>query len=124
MFRDPADYKWCSWAEAMAGDEHARDMYRFIYEGVADEWIEIVKLHKAAIHARIGEIDETAANGGIRSILCRRSRSRRCSVTGFCARGAGVLRERQLGIYSETYTEGSDPFDVCQKWPGKRIFKI
>ena len=59
--RNPAEYKWCSWAAAMSGNEHARDMYRFIYEGVADEWSEIVKLHKAAIRARIGEIAEVAA---------------------------------------------------------------
>ena len=63
--RNPAEYKWCSWAAAMSGNEHARDMYRFIYEGVADEWSEIVKLHKAAISARIGEIDGAAASGGI-----------------------------------------------------------
>ena len=62
--RDPADYKWCSWAAAMAGDEHARGMYRFIYGGVADEWDEIVELHRAAIRARIGEIDEATAGGG------------------------------------------------------------
>ena len=55
--RNPAEYKWCSWAAAMAGDEHARGMYRFVYEGVADEWSEIVKLHKAAISARIGEME-------------------------------------------------------------------
>ena len=63
--RDPADYKWCSWAAAMAGDEHARDMYRFIYEGVADDWSGIVELHKAAIRARLGEIDDAAERGGV-----------------------------------------------------------
>ena len=30
--RNPAEYKWCSWAAAMAGDEHARGMYRFVYD--------------------------------------------------------------------------------------------
>ena len=58
--RNPAEYKWCSWAAAMSGNEHARDMYMFIYEGVADEWSEIVKLHKAAIRARIGEVSDAA----------------------------------------------------------------
>ena len=32
-----------------------------------------------------------------------RSPNRRCSATGFCARG-------KYNIYSKTYTEGSDPF--------------
>ena len=63
--RDPAEYKWCSWAAAMAGDEHARDMYRFVYEGVADEWREIARLHRAAIRARLGEIDDAVERGGI-----------------------------------------------------------
>ena len=35
-----------------------RGMYRFIYEGVADEWGEIVERHRAAIRARLGEIDD------------------------------------------------------------------
>ena len=63
--RNPAEYKWCSWAAAMAGDEHARDMYRFIYDGVADEWGEIVELHRAAISARLGEIDDAVGRGVI-----------------------------------------------------------
>ena len=63
--RDPTDYKWCGWAAAMAGDEHARDMYRFIYEGVANDWREIVELHETAIRARLGEIDEAVKSGGI-----------------------------------------------------------
>ena len=62
---NPAEYKWCSWAAAMAGDEHARGMYRFIYEGVADEWGEIVERHRAAIRARLGEIDDAVGRGGI-----------------------------------------------------------
>jgi len=63
--RNPADYRWCSWAAAMAGDEHARDMYRFIYERAADEWSGIVELHKSAIRARLGEIDDAVERGGI-----------------------------------------------------------
>ena len=63
--RNPAEYKWCSWAAAMAGDEHARGMYRFIYEGVADEWGEIVERHRAAICARLGEIDDAVGRGAI-----------------------------------------------------------
>ena len=63
--RDPAEYKWCSWAAAVAGDEHARDMYRFVYGGVADGWRETARLHRAAISARLGEIDDAMANGGI-----------------------------------------------------------
>ena len=39
---------------------------------------------------------------------CPRSPSRRCSATGFCARGSMSLHE--YNIYSKTYTEGSDPF--------------
>ena len=65
LCRDPADYKWCSWAAAVAGDEHARDMYRFIYGGTTDEWREIARLHRAAIRARLGEIDDAKASGGI-----------------------------------------------------------
>ena len=63
--RNPAGYKWCSWAAAMSGDEHARDMYRFIYQGAASDWSDIVELHKAAIRARLGEIDNAVGSGGI-----------------------------------------------------------
>ena len=93
--RDPAEYQWCSWAAAMAGDEHARGMYRFIYEGVADEWSEIVKLHKAAISARIG---------GNR----RGGRERRDS--GLAVRHVRV-REGEEGGAGEGDAEG--PFGTC-----------
>lgn len=63
--RDPAEYKWCSWSAAMAGDEHARGMYRFIYGGVASKWSRIAELHKAAIRARLDEIDDARERGGI-----------------------------------------------------------
>ena len=49
----------------MAGDEHARGMYRFVYGGVADERGEIVERHRAAIRARLGEIDDAVGRGGI-----------------------------------------------------------
>ena len=63
-------------------------------------WSEIVKLHKAAI----------SASRGTSRRHCRRSPSRRCSATGFCARDARFWREQKFGIYSKAYTEGSDPF--------------
>ena len=97
--RNPADYKWCSWAEAMTGNEHARDMYRFIYEGVADEWSEIVKLHQAAICARIGEIDEAAANGGIVDWLF-----------GMFGSGKGKRTEREKEMQT-------DPSELAEKYP-------
>ena len=58
LCRWPTEYKWCSWAAAIAGDEHARNMYRFIYEGVAENWNDVVEWHTRAIKARIGEIDD------------------------------------------------------------------
>ena len=97
--RNPAEYKWCSWAAAMAGDEHARDMYRFIYEGVADEWSEIVKLHRAAIRARIGEIDEAAANGGIVDWLF-----------GMFGSGKGKKAEREKEMQKA-------PSELAEKYP-------
>ena len=54
-------------------------------------WSEIVKLHKAAISARRGTSRRH----------CRRSRSRRCSATGFCARDARFWREQRFSIYSK-----------------------
>ena len=97
--RNPADYKWCSWAAAMAGDEHARGMYRFIYEGVADEWSEIVKLHKAAISARIGEIDGAAASGGIVDWLF-----------GMFGSGKGKKAEREKEMQKA-------PSELAEKYP-------
>lgn len=63
--RNPQDYKWSSWAAAMSGNEHAQDMYRFIYDAAESDWDEVVKLHERAIVARIGEIDEAVSTGGI-----------------------------------------------------------
>ena len=83
----------------MAGDEHARDMYRFIYEGVADEWSEVVKLHRAAIRARIGEIDEAAANGGIADWLF-----------GMFGSGKGKKAEREKEMQK-------DPSELAEKYP-------
>jgi len=65
LCRWPTEYKWCSWAAAMAGDEHARNMYRFIYDGVAENWEDVVEWHTRAIRARIGEIDAAVESGGI-----------------------------------------------------------
>ena len=65
LCRWPTEYKWCSWAAAMAGDEHARNMYRFIYEGVAENWDDVVEWHTRAIKARIGEIDDAIESGGV-----------------------------------------------------------
>ena len=104
--RNPAEYKWCSWAAAMAGDEHARDMYRFIYEGVADEWSEIVKLHRAAIRARIGEIDEAAANGGIVDWLF-----------GMFGSGKGKKAEREKEMQK-------DPSELAEKYPMPRKYEL
>ena len=56
-------------------------------------WSEIVKLHKAAISARRGTSRRH----------CRRSPSRRCSATGFCARDARLWREQKFGIYGRVF---------------------
>ena len=104
--RDPAEYKWCSWAAAMSGNEHARDMYRFIYEGVADEWSEIVKLHKAAIRARIGEIDEAAASGGIVDWLF-----------GMFGSGKGKKAEREKEMQK-------DPSELAEKCPIPQKYEL
>ena len=100
--RDPAEYKWCSWAAAVAGDEHARDMYRFIYEGVADEWREIARLHRAAIRARIGEIDDAVERGGIVDWLF-----------GMFGSGKGKKAEREKGM------QGA-PSCLAEKCPAPR----
>ena len=50
------------------------------------------------------------AQGYIAHTSPKKSPSRRCSATGFCARGR--MSWHEYNIYSKTYTEGSDPF--CQ----------
>ncbi len=100
--RDPADYRWCSWAAAMAGDEHARDMYRFIYEGAADDWDGIVELHKAAIRARLGEIDDAFARGGVVDWLF-----------GMFGSGKGKKAEREREMQK-------NPSSLAEKFPAPR----
>jgi REP element-mobilizing transposase RayT/DNA-binding HxlR family transcriptional regulator len=63
--RNPAEYEWCSWAAAKAGNDHARSMYRFIYNNPDASWEDIEKLHEKAISARVGEIDTAIEAGGI-----------------------------------------------------------
>ncbi len=46
-----------------------------------------------------------------------RSPGRRCSATGFCARGR--MSWYEYNIYSKTYTEGSDPFYLKLLEPGE-----
>ena len=104
--RDPAGYRWCSWAAAMAGDEHARDMYRFIYEGVADEWGGIVELHKAAIRARLGEIDDAVRGGGVVDWLF-----------GMVGSGKGKRAERER-------ERQNDPSGLAEKYPMPQKHKL
>ena len=104
--RNPADYRWCSWSAAMSGDRHARDMYRFIYKDAAGEWSEIVKLHKAAIRARLGEIDDAAANGGIVDWLF-----------GMFGSGTGKKAEREKEMQM-------DRSGLAEKYPMPRKHKL
>ena len=69
---NPADYEWCGWHSAVAGDEAAREMYRFVYcgeaarfENVESEmtWDDVVTAHEQAIRNRIGEISNAKAAG-------------------------------------------------------------
>ena len=104
--RDPADYKWCSWSAAMAGDEHARDMYRFVYEGAAVKWGEIVKLHRAAIRARLAEIDDALESGGIVDWLF-----------GMFGSGKGKRAEREKELQR-------DPSILAEKYPVPRKHEL
>lgn len=67
--RDPAKYKWCSFAAACAGDELARRAYRFAYGNDEDEWEAIAELHRAAIRKRLGEIEEEQRTGNVVSTI-------------------------------------------------------
>ena len=67
--RDPAKYKWCSFAAACAGDELARRAYRFAYGNDEDEWEAIAELHRTAIRKRLGEIEEEKRTGNVVSTI-------------------------------------------------------
>ena len=67
--RDPAKYKWCSFAAACAGDELARRAYRFAYENDEDSWETIAELHRTAIRKRLGEIEEERRTGNVVSTI-------------------------------------------------------
>jgi len=69
---NPADYAWSGWHAAMAGDETAREMYRFVYGGdelrfengeMDLDWTQIVELHEQAMRERLGEIKESQGRG-------------------------------------------------------------
>ena len=67
--RDPAKYKWCSFAAACEGDELARRAYRFAYGNDEDPWKTIAELHRAAIRKRLGEIGEERRTGNVVSVI-------------------------------------------------------
>ena len=67
--RNPAKYKWCSFAAACAGDELARCAYRFAYGNDEDEWEAIAELHRTAIRKRLGEIEEEQRTGNVVSTI-------------------------------------------------------
>ena len=67
--RDPAKYKWCSFAAACAGDELARRAYRFAYGNDEDSWETIAELHRTAIRKRLGEIEEERRTGTVVSTI-------------------------------------------------------
>ena len=69
---NPADYAWSGWHAAVAGDEGARAMYRFVYCGEGSRsgeaesemmWKDIAELHEEAIRRRIGEISDAKTAG-------------------------------------------------------------
>lgn len=70
--RNPADYEWSGWHAALAGDETAREMYRFVYSGEGARfeeaesemtWEDIVEVHEEAIRSRIGDIADAKTAG-------------------------------------------------------------
>ena len=67
--RNPASYKWCSFAAACAGDELARRAYRFAYGNDEDSWETIAELHRTAIRKRLGEIEEERRTGNAASTI-------------------------------------------------------
>ena len=71
--RDPAKYKWCSFAAACEGDELARRAYRFAYGNEEDPWEIIAELHRTAIRKRLGEIEEERRTGTVVSTILRSS---------------------------------------------------
>jgi len=69
---NPADYEWSGWHAAVAGDEFAREMYRFVYSGKNAQfeestsdmtWEDIVEVHEKAIRKRIGDISDAKTAG-------------------------------------------------------------
>ena len=74
--RNPASYKWCSFAAACEGDELARRAYRFAYGNDEDEWEVIAELHRTAIRKRLGEIEEEKRTGNVVSTIAALFRKR------------------------------------------------
>lgn len=54
MVANPADYKWCSWNAALAGDETRRAGYNFIYD-TASPWETIAEIHQQQLEHRMAK---------------------------------------------------------------------
>ena len=61
----PDGYRWCSFAAACAGDERAREGYRFIYTFGPVEWEQVREMHEVSIGLALKELEEEsgAAHG-------------------------------------------------------------
>ena len=100
----PTEYKWCGWTAAMEGDEHCRDMYRFIYGATVEDendWSAIVKRHEEAIRKRIGEIEEDEKAGKV----CD-------SIFGRLFKGEVDEDDNE----EATHAAGVAPLDQPEKW--------
>ena len=101
----PTEYKWCSWTAAVAGDEHCRAMYRFIYGATVEDendWRQIVERHEEAIRKRLVEIAEEEKDGKVGDSIFGRLRK--------------MSNEEDDEKPQATHAAGVAPLDAPEKW--------
>ena len=99
----PTEYKWCSWTAAINGDEHCREMYRFVYGASIDDelnWQQIVERHEQAIRRRIGEIELEEKGGKVVDSIF----------------GEFLKKSTEEDDEKPTHAAGAIPVEAPEKW--------
>lgn len=110
MVEDPAEYRWCSYAEAVAAAPHARGGLRTIFHQPAGRWADLVAAYRAILLGKGSQIRPGKAR--IHSEVVARV------LSDMDAAGIGEAIRHRLRALSDGLILGSAVFvqEMREKW--------